>query len=235
MRWEVPKIWENGDVWIIGGGPSIIQTFKIPDDLVENVVSGKFSISEYSPYFSPIYNKHVIGVNIAFLLGDWLDMAFFGDSDFFLKWKPKLEKSKSLMVSCAPNTAKFDWVKYLERDGNKPKGITELPNKVSWNANSGAAAINVAVHAGAKRIFLLGFDMKLADDYKQHYHGEYLGEKRQIRSDRKNLPFHKHLPGFAQIKFDADALGVMIYNVNIDSAIKEFPKVTLDIALKIGK
>jgi len=236
MKWQVPKIWEDGDVWIIGGGPSITKTFGIPDSLVDKVIKGEAKLFEYSPYFSVLHDKHVIGINIAFLIGNWIDMVFFGDANFFLKWKPQLENFKGLKVSCSSSTEKFDWVKYLMKDGRKPKGITDNPHKVSWNHNSGAAAISVAVNAGAKRIFLLGFDMKLDDDKKQHFHGEYLPATKVInKKPRKNLPFHKHLPGFAHIKLDADRMGVEIYNVNPDSAIQEFPKIPLDLALKICK
>jgi hypothetical protein len=45
------------------------------------------------------------------------------------------------------------------------------------------------------------------------------------------LPFPKHLVGFPAIKEDADKLGVQIFNVCPDSAIKEFPKLTLKEAL----
>ncbi len=236
MKWTVPKIWEGGDVWIIGGGPSVVKEFHIPNELLEKVISGHAQISEYSPYFSVLHNKHVIGINIAFLIGDWIDMVFFGDSNFFLKWESKLRVWNGLKVSCHSITEGVNWVKYLMKDTKRPHGITSNPNKISWNGNSGAAAISVAVNAGAKRIFLLGFDMKLGEGNKQHFHGEYLSKRRIVpQNPRKNLPFYRHLPGFAFIKNDADAMGVKIYNVNPNSAIVELPKISLYEALQISK
>jgi len=93
---------------------------------------------------------------------------------------------------------------------------------VAWNQNSGAAAISVAVHAGAKRIFLLGFDMKLKAD-AQHWHSEY----RTAGVKARALPFNRHLQGFPFIAADAKRLGVEIFNVCPESAIPDFKKVTL--------
>lgn len=233
--WHVPEIWEGGSVWILGGGPSITKIFNIPDKVVFNTIKGKSSLSEYSKYMLPIHDKHVIGINIAFKIGDWMDMVFFGDNNFFLQRKTELSQWKGLKVSCATSSQKHNWVKYTPQDGNKPYGITNDPRKVSWNKNSGAAAISIAAHTGAKKIFLLGFDMKLSENTKaQHFHGEYLNEKKEITTTpRKNLPFYRHLKGFPAIKRDAENLGIDIYNVNLNSAITEFPKITLKEALQL--
>ena len=89
MIWQVPRIWEGGDVWILGGGPSVPKQFNIPDKVVQEVVAGA-SPSVYSPYMSFLHNKHVIGINVAYLIGDWIDMVFFGDASFFLPHQQRL-------------------------------------------------------------------------------------------------------------------------------------------------
>lgn len=233
MDWTVPKIWQGGDVWIIGGGPSIPKLFGVPDDVIEQVHAKKLSESAYSPYFSPIHDKHVIGVNIAFRIGNWIDMVFFGDSKFFLNYQSELGAWRGLKVSCSPRTKKCGWVKSLDRDRRKGKGITTNPNAVSWNGNSGAAAINLAYHTGARRIFLLGFDMQLAQNNDQHWHTAYIPKNLNSVS-RKRLPFRKHLEGFPQIARDARILGIEIYNVSPRSAITCLPVVTLEEAIRIS-
>jgi len=228
MIWNVPKIWEDGDVWILGGGPSIPKLFNVPDKVIKDVVSRKFSPNTYSQYMQSIHNKHVIGVNVAYLLGDWIDMVFFGDSAFFLKHMDGLAEFKGLKVSCASNVASHDWVKYTPKDGKHNKGITKQPHLVSWNGNSGAAAISVAVHTGAKRVILLGFDMSLGDIKNQHWHDVYERGPAVTEKRLKKLPFNRHLRGFAGIKRDADTMGVEILNCSPNSTIKEFRKVTLE-------
>lgn len=224
MIWQVPKIWEDGDVWIIGGGPSVTEQFGIPESVTKSVLSGTSTPDAYSPYMESIHNKHIIGINISFMIGNWIDFAFFGDPNFFLKYQVELAKFPGLKISCAPNTENVPWIKTLGRDGSHGKGISSNPYKVSWNGNSGAAAISVAANAGAKRIILLGFDMKLGDNKMQHWHDVYqrgpaVGDRRM-----KHLPFQRHLIGFAQIAKDAKSRGIEILNANPKSAIEEFKK-----------
>ena len=227
MAWQVPRIWEGEDVWIIGGGPSIPKVFGIPEKVIKDVISRKLSPDTYSPYMQSIHNKHIIGINIAYLLGDWLDMVFFGDSGFFLKHMNGLARFKGLKVSCASNIAKYDWVKHTPRDGKHSKGITSHSQMVGWNGNSGAAAISVAAHTGAKRIILLGFDMALGSIKNQHWHDVYERGPAVTQKRLKKLPFNRHLRGFASIKKDADAMGIEILNCSPNSTIKEFRKVSL--------
>ena len=216
-------MWEDGDVWIIGGGPSVTKQFGIPDKVVQSVLSGASPASVYSPYMESIHKKHVIGINVAFLLGDWVEMAFFGDGGFFNQYFKQLTKFKGILVSCNPDVQKYEWVKYLPKD-SRGRGISENPKMVCWNNNSGAAAISVAANAGAKRIILLGFDMKLDDRNFQHWHNLY-GKGNELDQRRlQHLPFDRHLRGFAPIKQDAKIRNIEIINASPDSRITEFPK-----------
>jgi len=88
-----------------------------------------------------LYDKHVIGINVSYQIGDWIDMVFFGDGGFFLKYQKSLAEFPALKVSCSPKTNDVKWVKYLFRDKKHPRGITSNPKAVSWNGNSGASAL----------------------------------------------------------------------------------------------
>jgi hypothetical protein len=235
MNWEVPRIWEGGDVWILGGGPSVTKQFDIPDQVVQSVLNGTASPSVYSPYMEAIRNKHVIGINAAYLIGTWIDMVFFGDNKFFLPHRDRLAVWPGLKVTCHDGVKDYNWVKFLARDNQHPRGISPNPNMVAWNANSGSAAISIAANAGAKRIILLGFDMNTINGH-QHWHKLYQNEPTAVRpagrrgvpvDPNKSLPFHKHLIGFPAIAKDARMRGIEIINASLDSVIKEFPKMTV--------
>jgi hypothetical protein len=139
MKWVVPRMWEGGDVWIIGGGPSVPKQFGIPERVVQSVVSGK-SPSEYSPFMSFLHDKHVIGINVAYLIGDWIDIVFFGDGGFYNQHQEALAISSCLKVSCNPLLEKNTWVKFLYRD-SKVLGISDNQGSVSWNHNSGNISV----------------------------------------------------------------------------------------------
>jgi len=230
MIWEVPRMWDEGDVWIIGGGPSLPRQFDVPDEVIRKVLSKSSPPSAYSPYLAPIHNKHVIGINAAFLIGDWIDMVFFGDKAWWLANRERLAEFPGLKVSCHPKfgSAEFitERIKYLARDKQHVKGISSNPCAVSWNSNSGAAAISVAANAGAKRVILLGFDMKLGEDSRQHWHALYGSAERKETEPRK-LPFHRHLRCFPEVAKDAKRRGIEILNASPESVIECFRKITV--------
>jgi hypothetical protein len=230
MNWSVPRIWEGGDVWILGGGPSLPKQFEIPQEVIDGVISKALPLSAYSTYMESIHKKHIIGINMAYKIGNWIDMMFFGDTNYFIKNKDDIFLFPGLKVSCTPSTIRYEWVKTLNREMPKPYGISTKPNSVSWNTNSGAASISVAVNAGAKRIFLLGFDMKL-DGNIQHWHSLY--NEKALPKNKVRLPFDRHLKSFPTIANDAKNLGIQIYNICPNSAINNFPKITLQEALQL--
>ena len=228
MTWQVPRMWEEGDVWIIGGGPSIPKQFDVPSKVIRDVIRGTSTPNAYSPYMAALHDKHIIGINMSHRIGDWIDMVFFGDGGFFLTHQEKLALFPGLKVSCSPKTSGVGWVKYLIRDNKHKRGISPNPKKVSWNGNSGAAAISVAANAGASRIILLGFDMKVNGSKDQHWHdlyGRSAGKGTEKRA--KKLPFHRHLQGFPAIATDAKQRKIEILNASPDSAISCFRKVSV--------
>lgn len=223
MKWKVPRMWENGEVWIIGGGPSVTQQFGVPEKIVQKVIKGELPPSAYSPYMSAIHDRHVIGVNAAFLIGDWMDLVFFGDREFLRKYYKELARFPGLRVTMFNSKyagEEVQWVKTLKKD-KRPTGISDDPRSITFNANSGAASISIAANAGAKTIVLVGFDMKLSEDGKQWWHTFYTkGDK----IARGKLPFSRHLKGFPQIAKDARRRDIEIINASPDSAIKQFKK-----------
>ena len=225
MVWRVPKIWEGGECWIIGGGPSMPRVFGVPESLIAEVRSRKEPLNAYSPYLSQIHDRHVIGVNAAFMIGNWVDMVLMGDSGFYFKNRRELHQYPKIRIACNANMMKRNdvhHVKFLARDNTHPFGISTRQGHVSWNLNTGAAAISLAHHLGVKRILLLGFDMKLGPDRAQHWHFVY---GKNLRDEA--LPFHRHLKGFSMIAKDAKRLGIEILNLSDDTAIKEFKCVQL--------
>jgi len=231
MIWQVPNIWEGGDVFILGGGPSVIKQFDIPDKLYQGVLKKTLSPNVFSPYLSSLHNKHVIGINVAYHIGTWIDWIFFGDNSFFLEHRTNLQKFPGLKICSHDVVSRCNWVKYVPRNKRR-LGISKDPTTVCWNNNSGTAAISIAANAGAKRIILLGFDMKIENN-KQHWHNQYNLIERQAKKPTIP-PFHSHLQGFPQIAIDAKDRGIEIINCSPDSAITQFPKCNVkDILCKI--
>ena len=228
MSWQVPRMWEDEDVWIIGGGSSIIKQFDIPDKVFQSVWKKTSPPSAYSPYMKFLHDKHVIGTNCAFMIGDWIDISLYGDENFFKRYYKELAEFQGLKITIYPHKVQQDWLKYIPMDKDHPRGISRDPSKISWNKNIGSSAINLAYHTGASRVFLLGFDMNLGDGSRQHWHNVYNRGPIVEPARIKKLAFNSHLRYFPNIAADAKQLGLTIINVNPDSAITQFPKCSLN-------
>jgi len=229
MIWRIPEIWKDGTCIVIGGGTSLIEQFEIPTQVVSQVYAGTADISVYSPFLSSIHNHHIIAVNMAFKLGDWVDCMFFGDQGFWKARKEEIIKFKGLRVTCvSESNMKDSRVKVVLNNSRKKQGITfSPPGVISWNFNSGAAAINLAIKFGAKRIILLGFDMYLDEEKNQHWHKVYKSSLNTIQSTMK-----KHLAGFPVIAEDIKGHDIEIINCSPKSSISCFPKANIWEVLK---
>lgn len=227
MRWNVPKIWDGATCFIIGGGPSLPKQFDVPEETIEAVTAKRELPSAYSEYLKPLHNKHVIGINNAYQIGSWIDVLFFGDCGWYLVHRNAIAKWPGLKVTCCPRfEAKkkedMEGIKFLKKDAQR-QGISSDNSTVCWNSNSGAAAISLASHFGAKKIILLGFDMDMQNKVS-HWHGSHA----QPGENTRKPPFDRHLRGFPQIAEDAKKMGIEILNASPDSAIMDFTKIDIE-------
>ncbi len=196
--WIPPRMWPDSTVFIIGGGPSLLK-----EDLEPLRGNG-----------NSIRAQHVIGVNDSFKKWPWIPVTYFGDARWH-DWNRKyLKKYSGLVVSSSKRTEPFPDVLHVQRVNRD--GVFRKPGFVSWNRNSGTSAINLAYHFGAKRIVLLGFDMKMKDD-NHNWHTNH----RHIPDS--NIYETRFLPSFQIVARDAKILGLEIVNANPDSALTLFP------------
>lgn len=201
MFWEIPELWPGSTVFIIGGGPSLLQ-----HDL------------------SIIHNQRAIGVNHAFSLGPWIDICWFGDKQWLHTNIKKLNQFGGLIATCSTEieSRQRKNIKYVGR--SKQYGIEfKKRTHVAWNSNSGASAISLAYWLGARRVILLGFDMRIPADPAEntHWHNEY--EKKFERTGKLFNPYPRFLKGWDFIVKDAAHIGLEIITCCADSALTMIP------------
>ena len=195
--YKILPVWAGGVAYIIGGGPS-----------VNNI------------NFDLLKDKKIIGCNNAFELDVAVDVCWSGDMRWLLRNKEKLRHFGGLKLTCVQAQQIPPGIHQLQR--GKLNGIEKDPRKISWNHNTGASAINVAYHFGAKKIVLLGFDMQHIEG-KNNWHDSHA----PTWSPAPDVYEKRFLPKFNQIKIDADALGLDIVNATPGSALTLFPIVEL--------
>jgi hypothetical protein len=147
----VKSEWKGGDAYIIGGGSSL-RTFN----------------------WEFLIGRHTLGANEAFRKGPEIcSRVLFADWKWWKTRKFDLEvyaQAGGVVYSVCPDTERFHipWLHQLRR-ASTPL-LSTRNDMLGWNNNTGAAAINLACHLGAKRIFLLGFDMTANPEGQTHWH-----------------------------------------------------------------
>lgn len=128
-----------------------------------------------------------------------------------------------LKFSIAPVTMPREaGVQILSNTGDG--GIETEPTGLRTGRNSGYAAINLAVHLGAVKVLLLGYDMQRTGG-KGHFFGEHPD---RLRSDP---PFGSYVAMFRTAVAPLKQLGVTVLNCSRESAVDAFPRVSLAEAL----
>lgn len=225
MYWHIPKIWDGETCFIIGGGPSL----KLAAGLDKEEEDHNLIFKEISNLLLPIHDRKVIGVNDAFRLGSWIDVCFFGDCRWFAVWEKQVLNFPGLKVTCCDKGKDVPGVRTLLRGR---KGLETSPKHISWNANSGASAINLAVLFGATTIILIGFDMGILDSKITNWHFKHdaFRTNRGLAPEKEKQTYKRFRNGFEAIAVALKGRNssIKIINANIDSKMDCFLKITLE-------
>ena len=201
--WSVPRLWDGETVVCLGGGPSLMQE-------QVDMCHGK---------------ARVIAINDSYLLAPWAGMLYFCDRRWY-GWHENRDEFKAfhgIKVTLDEYVPKSN----LEIHGIKNTGREGLetdPTGVRTGRNGGYQAINLAVHLGARRIVLLGYDMQFKDK-KSHWHG---GHPHKIND---SIFKSTMLPCFKTLVNPLKKLGIEVLNATPGSALKVFPMVELEEAV----
>ena len=192
-RWKVERVWDQQDVLIIGGGPSI-----------------------ESLDWSLLTKENTIGCNTAFIHGPEIcKVCIFGDYRWWKKYENELAEYAKKGGTIFTNNqklfnAKIPWLWTTSREA---RGLHST--SLGWNGNTGASAINLAILLGGKRVFLLGYDMHTING-RSNWHKRIL-DKNLVRPSVYSL-FCKQ---FVHVKKDWKNKfpDVEIFNVTDDSGL----------------
>lgn len=109
--------------------------------------------------------------------------------------------------------------------GEMGGGMSTRPNTIRMGGNSGFQALQLALHFGAERVILLGYDMMLASDGRSHWHPEYVGMGNPLK-DR--MP--RWCQAFAEIP---SSIRQRVVNASRVTALKCFKRASLTEALEL--
>jgi len=204
LYWTVPKLWPNSTVFIIGGGPSI-------NDMDLN----------------QLRELNTIICNTGFMAFPWAKVMYFGDCKVhtWISWEDGgryaegFDNYTGLKVSCCPDTLRDSRIHTLYR---RRRGLTDEPRTVGWNCNTGASAVNLAMHLGAKKVVLIGFDLQQINGKSNFHNYNFIPDEDPISIYKKFMNFWPY------VKESAEKFGLEIVNTTLNSKLDLFPFVKLE-------
>jgi hypothetical protein len=158
----------------------------------------------------------VIAVNDAYKLAPWADVLYACDSRWW-RWHHGVKSFTGPKYALDRSAAKWPGVTSLRHTG--PTGLETDPTALRTGKNSGYQAINLAVHLGAKRIVLLGYDMKRGEGGKEHFFGHHPLHTRS--------PYSEFRRRYETLVEPLKAIGVTVVNCTRDTALDMFPRQSL--------
>lgn len=162
----------------------------------------------------------VIAVNDAAVLAPWASVVFAAD----LLWWGRNYMARRLLglkYALASSHKRIPGVEVLERTGQE--GLETDPTGLRSGGHSGYAAINLAVHLGARQIVLLGYDLKPDPTGRHHYFGGH--------PDGSHPRYDQWRPLYQTLLEPLQALGISLVNASRQTSIRSVPRLPLREAL----
>ena len=195
---SVPKAWPGETAIVIATGPSLTS-----DDV--DYCRGR---------------GRVIAVNDAYRLAPWADCLYATDARWW-HWHrgvPDFAGAKWSMEHSAWGTHRALYTDIQRLRNTGPSGLEHDPSGLKNGRNSGYAAVNLAVHYGATRIVLLGFDMQAVKG-RSHFFGEH--------PNKQKSPYNQFRHRFQSLVKPLRKVGVSVVNCSRNSLLDSFPKADL--------
>jgi hypothetical protein len=196
--WKIPELWPGETFAILAGGPSMTQK-------QADTVKGRC---------------RVIAVNNTYQLAPWADVLYGCDKKWW-SWHPDAVDFKGIKITMSPPPLSPKI--HLVRNGGV-KGLCLDKDGLATGRNGGYQAINLAFHLGAKRIILLGYDMRVHGD-RVHWHPEH-------KVPTPPTVFKGFLANYETIVDPLREQGVEVFNCTPGSSLKVFPVLGLDEAVE---
>lgn len=205
----VNPIFTGHDVFIVGGGNSL-EGFN----------------------FNLLKDKKVIVINKSLTKVPFAQVLYFSDYRFYMWAIGALDNDTTLIKAFKEYNGFIYTIAPLKKDTLlKDRKIINLFNSgttgldtrngyLKNGGNSGYAAINLAYHLGAKRIILMGYDMKFTKG-KSHFHEGYL-------SKQSDKVYKRFIEPFNSLSLLAEQLHLPIYNTSLNSDLPYFKKIPIE-------
>ena len=158
----------------------------------------------------------VLVVNDNYRLAPWADWLYACDGAWWKVYANDVRDTFSGQCWTRDQSAADKYGLHWIRSVSEP-GLSFDQGVIHEGGNSGYQALNLAVHFGARRILLLGYDMG-----GRHWFGDHPASL-PVQSN-----YRIFLDNFATLPNDLARAGVEVINCTRDTALTVFPRSTIE-------
>ncbi len=210
--WTVTPEWKGETVAILASGPSLTRQQC-------DAVRGKCRVIAVNNQGIDTERDGVMVPAFA----PWADILYAADSKWWRHYRDralKFEGRKVTARATLPWPEVYSLIQSIEHPTFDPR-----PTHIVSGGNSGYQATHLAVHLGAKKIILLGFDMKDGQQGKRHWFGNHPGK---LNSRGSYSTWKSAFDKFAGV---LNRMDVQVINCTPNSALRSFRRAPLEVAL----
>lgn len=165
-------------------------------------------------------NIPAIAINDTYKLAPWANLLYACDSSWWRHHAEDALKFQRLKATCDDGVP-FSQVLCVRNTGTS--GFDPDPGCLRTGNNSGYQALHIAIHAGAKRVLLCGYDMRGDHWFGKHPPG--------LTEADPNVHRNLFIPEFEKLAPLLPGLGVDVINCTAGSALRCFKTGNLDVEL----
>lgn len=168
----------------------------------------------------------VLAVNNAYQLAPWADWLYACDNRWWETYHADVaNRFEGECWTQSPDAARDFGLQHVRMApvSTRHERLSTTPGVIHGGYNGGYQAVNLALHFGATRILLVGYDMRVVAG-RHHFFGEY-----REPTLARTREYERWARAYDSIR-PAD-YGLEIINCTPGSAIKAFPFMALDDAL----
>jgi hypothetical protein len=208
-EWKIEPEWAGDTAVVLASGPSMTR------EQCEKVRHLR-TIAVNNQGIDTIADKVMVPA-----LAPWADILYAADSKWWDHYGDRALKFAGRKVTI--RGSQYKGLLWLRQSAERTFDVR--PNYLATGGNSAYQALHIAVHLGARRVILLGVDMKVAGRRK-HWFGDHPHKLNTMPN------FGNWMKAFRRLAPIMEKRGVEVINCSPDSALDAFPRQSLEAALK---
>ena len=159
-------------------------------------------------------------VNATYKLAPWADVLYAADHQFWKVYRGDIfQKFKGELWTVSEQSREMFGLYWIHHDTSN--GYSKQADSITGGGNSGHQALHLAALFGAKKIILIGYDMQRTGG-KEHWHGKHEGGL------HNGAGFVNWIHRMKYLADDLAEMGVEVINASRVSALKCFPRATIE-------